>query len=575
MKNNRILRIAALALISAAAGMAQLTPEQKEADFNVLASLYAKHYAPYEWKKQAFGFDMLRTGSWLERVRQSKSDLDFYEICVEYVASLRDTHDSFALPSDFVASLSIGLDIYDGKVLIETINRTRLPAARFPFAVGDELVSVDGVEAAKLLEDFAKYAIQGNPRSTRRLAAARISVRPQSRMPHAPDLGDSATVVIRRMSGAEETYVLPWTKTGTPLKVGPVPSPRLTASAGGNGNRGASRADLEDPESPVPAYEKVWRELQFSGVGDSEGLLGYGARTPVFNPPPGFTLRLGGAAADFFLSGTYQAAGQRIGFIRIPNYGSLSNVVLQQFEREIAFFEQNTDGLVIDQMRNTGGFLCFGENIVARLVPGEFRPIGYELRASRSRLVGFDAALNSARAANADQWIIDLYENLFRQINQSYSENRGLTGPIPLCGASMTRQSATDAAGRPIAYTKPFVMLIDEFSTSTADSVPAMLQDAGRGILLGMRTNGAGGTNTRFDAGAYSEGTAGMTLGTMTRKAPIATPDYPTAHYIENIGVQPDIVVDYMTRDNLLQAGRPFVNAFTEAIVEAIRTGRR
>ncbi len=564
IKNIGLILLASLAPVCSG----QLTPEQKEEDFKVLTALYSKQYAPYEWKKQAFGFDMLRTGPWLDRVRQSKDDLDFYEICVEYVASLHDTHDSFSLPSDFFATLNVGLDIYDGKVLIEGINRVRLPVARFPFVVGDEVVSVDGVPVERLLEDFAKYARQGNPRSTRRIAAARIAGRPQSRMPHAPDVGESATVVIRRMSGVEETYTLPWTKTGTPLKVGPVPNPKQTAAV-----RAAVNEDYEPAEEPTPDYEKAWRDVQHAGVSEPHALIGYGARAPIYALPAGFTVRFGTAAVDFFFSGTYQSAGQRIGYIRIPSYGSLSPVVLAQFEREIAFFEANTDGLVVDQMRNPGGFLCFGENVVARLTPGEFRPVGYQLRATRARLVGFHNSLQNARAAGADQWIIDLYESLYLQMNQAYSENRGLTGSLPLCGPSMTRQAATDAAGRSIAYTKPLLMIIDEFSTSTADSVPAMLQDAGRGILFGWRTNGAGGTNTAFATGAYSEGFTGMTLGLMTRKGPISTPEYPAEPFIENIGVRPDIQVDYMTRDNLLQQGRPFVAAFTEAIVNAIRTG--
>jgi hypothetical protein len=35
-------------------------------------------------------------------------------------------------------------DIYDGRVLIDAINRTRLPAAQCPFAAGDEIVAIDG-----------------------------------------------------------------------------------------------------------------------------------------------------------------------------------------------------------------------------------------------------------------------------------------------------------------------------------------------------------------------------------------------------------------------------------------------
>jgi hypothetical protein len=38
----------------------QLTVDQKVFDFQALAGLYAKHYAPYDWKLAQFGFDAVR-----------------------------------------------------------------------------------------------------------------------------------------------------------------------------------------------------------------------------------------------------------------------------------------------------------------------------------------------------------------------------------------------------------------------------------------------------------------------------------------------------------------------------------
>jgi C-terminal processing protease CtpA/Prc len=114
-------------------------------------------------------------------------------------------------------------------------------------------------------------------------------------------------------------------------------------------------------------------------------------------------------------------------------------------------------------------------------------------------------------------------------------------------------------------------MLIDEFSTSTADSVPSMIQDARRGLLYGKRTNGAGGNNTSFDGGPYSEGVTGMTLALQVRSNSIATTDYPVSNLIENVGVRPDFEADYMTKDNLLQSGFPFVNDLLQHTVSVIR----
>src|SRR5688500_8136737 len=152
-----------------------LTPAQKDSDFRYLASLYSTYYAPADWKKELFGFDLLNLKPWLERVARTETDLDFYELMVEYVASLNDTHDRFSLPSDFSATLGFGTDIYDGERLVDSLNRIQLPASRYPFTTGDELVSVDGIDAQQYLKDYAKYAASSTPTAVKRLAAARIT----------------------------------------------------------------------------------------------------------------------------------------------------------------------------------------------------------------------------------------------------------------------------------------------------------------------------------------------------------------------------------------------------------------
>src|SRR5436190_13554305 len=229
MKNAIVLT---LIILASTASAQNLTSAQKEADFRHLAGLYATYYAPIDWKKQLFNFDALSIKPWLDQVAQTKTDLDFYEVCVAYVASLNDTHDAFSLPSDFVARLGFTTDMYDGVLLIDSLNRTLLPVSAYPFTTGDELISVDGVAVQKLLQDYAKYAVQSNPISTQRLAAARITIRPQSVIPHATDAltSKTASVVIKRQNGNLETYTIPWSATGTPLEVGPVPSPKSVAS---------------------------------------------------------------------------------------------------------------------------------------------------------------------------------------------------------------------------------------------------------------------------------------------------------------------------------------------------------
>ena len=538
-----------------------LTPSQKESDFRFLASLYATYYAPYEWKKQLLGFDLMNIQPWLNRVAATTTDLDFYEICVEYVASLNDTHDHFTLPSDFVARLPITADVYDGKVTIETINRAALSATTYPFEIGDEIVSVDGKSSEQLLKDFAKYATYANPISTRRLAATRIISRVQSLMPHATDVGDAATVVVRRQSGALETYTIPWQKTGTPLEVGPV----------------AKKPPIS-VQSNSSDYMRLLDETRWSGVageqGAENGVLNFGSRSPIFlaGLPSTFTRRLGGSSADFFYSGTFKYEDLTLGFIRIPNYAPASQAAQSQaFQAEIDYMQANTDGLIIDEMRNTGGNLCFGEDLATRVIPYQFQATGFQLRAYWTRMLNFYNVYVAARDGGAPADVVAQYLAIYNAMAGANAALRGLTDPIPLCTSSLTR------SGIASAYRKPLMLLIDEFTISTADSFANMIQSSGRGTLYGMRTNGAGGNNTTFDAGPFSEGLAGMTIGIQTRPHPFVIDGYPTSIYIENVGVRPDIVSDYMTRDNLLQNGAPFIQGFLSEMAKQVRArpGRR
>ena len=542
-----------LSALFASSGIAQLTDSQKVFDFESLASIYSKRYAPLDWKQTLYGFNALDLSTWMDRVHATSNDLDFYELMVEYVADLQDGHDSYQLPSSFVAQLGIGVDIYDGKVLIEGISRSVLPVSQFPFTIGDELVSVDNTPVATLLQSFAKYARYGNNRSTQRAAASRIVTRIQSRMPHATDVGDSAVVQVRRASGNLETYTVPWLKSGLPLdKIDPVPMPQRQAPKA----RTSAESTGTDP----------LLELQHSADPDPAGLLGYGSTAPVFNPPQTFVSR----PTTYFVSGVYTSGGNRIGFIRLPNYEPTdTTAALNQFAGEIAYMQTNTDGLVIDQMRNTGGLLCYGESILSYLIPSGFRPLGYEVRATREYLQLFAARLDSAKFSG-NAMLIAQYQMLYDAVNAAFAGNRGRSVPVPLCGPTFTRTEPKDKNGVGLAYSKPMIMLTDEFSVSTADSVAAMFQDNNRGPLVGWRTNGMGGSNslntTRWQVGAYSEGDTGVTIALMSRANPVSVPGYPVTNYIENVGVQPDIPVDYMTLSNLLNGGRDFVAAFTDAI---------
>jgi len=560
----RLLAIAAGLLATCSLAFCQLTTQQKIDDFQYLAGLYAKNYVPYEWKRDTQNFDLLNIGPWLDKITAAQTDLDFYDVMSQYVSSLNDAHDTYQLPSTFTAYLHFIVDLYDGKAIIESIDRDRLPAAEFPFEIGDELVSIDGKPVDDLIDQLSRYDVAANPRSTRRFAANLLTVRPQALIPHAVDLAPFAAVTITRRIGKTETFNVPWAKTGLPLlNDGPVPSPKMKADARTAGEQDDYLAPLRDllncqlPQSKVMAVR------------------GFGAVTPIFKMPSNFTQRLGTRSTDQFFSGTFQSGGFRIGFIRIPSYApSNLNNALSQFATEIAFMQANTDGLIIDEMRNPGGSVSYVNVLLQYLMPKGFRAIGFELRATSNWVASISSSVESAKAQGAPQYIINLLLAIYDAIHQANSENRGRTGPIPLDDITLDRDPVTDSKGNVLAYTRPIMLMVDELSASGADMFPATFQDNARGIIFGMRTMGAGGNVVGYNAGPYSEGFTSLTQSLMVRKNTMKVDDFPETAYVENVGVRPDIVQDYMTKDNLLQDGAPFVKAFTDAMVNYLRQSR-
>jgi len=579
----RFVLVALLLTIGIAAPRAQdaLTANQRDTDLIQLASRYAKWYAPYEWKRDVIGFDLYRLTPWLQRIHHS-DDLDFQEALREYVASLGDAHASIVFPSPFSALLGFSVDIYDGRVLIDAVNRSLLPAGQYPFGMGDELVALDGEPVQSLIASFGKYLAAGNERSRDRLAAGRIVARSQQLMPHASQLGDTAVASIRLSStGALNTFVIPWVKTGIGVdSQGPLPGPRrgnglifrdpetIGVTAAGQRNRALLHpADLRVADNTLPAYmEPILPLLNGSVPGLTDAVLGVGARTPIYGPPAGFVLRLGTQPSHFFLSGVYVSNGVRIGLLRIPTISPPNTALaLQQLDQEIAFFNANTDVLVVDITRNPGGFLPTAEAFAQRLIPRPFRTIGFEIRATASWVNGFADRLTSALNAGAPPEVIQNFRDAFNEVLRAYNEERGRTAPIPLNAIG-----SLELPPAPVAYAKPLLVLVDEFSISSADMLAAILQDNHRGPLLGMRTMGAGGSVVGFNCTAFTESVCTVTLSLMNRGIVISTPDYPPTPYIENVGVRPDIVVDYMTRANLMTRGAPFVEAFTQAAVKLV-----
>jgi hypothetical protein len=297
---------------------------------------------------------------------------------------------------------------------------------------------------------------------------------------------------------------------------------------------------------------------------------GSGVRNPYYRLPENFQTRLGRGSTDFHFSGTYTSGGKRIGLLRIPSFDPPDvNGALDELFLELLILNQLTDGLVVDITRNPGGS-CYGAIALEMMIPWEFDLPGDEIRATLEMLAALDRELQILRDLGRPEFEIRQVESLANQVRTALNENRGRTGAIPFCGDTFQHSPIRDRNGNLLGYLKPMIVLTDEFTVSWGDIFAAAIQDSGRGPLFGYRTNGAGGTVGFAPAGFFSETVTALSLTLGVRHRVIGFEDLGATNTIENTGIRPEIPYDFMTEENLIGGGVPFVTAFTQAMIAHI-----
>jgi hypothetical protein len=119
-------------------------------------------------------------------------------------------------------------------------------------------------------------------------------------------------------------------------------------------------------------------------------------------------------------------------------------------------------------------------------------------------------------------------------------------------------------------YTKPMIVLTDNFTLSAAEIFTMFVQDNGRAPIVGTTTDGGGGDVVSFDAGSYSEGSTRITLGVIERGMPFQVPGFPALSYYDGVGIYPDVWLDYMTASNLQTGGVDFLGGALSALASQL-----
>ncbi len=501
-----------------------LTPEEKKADFEQLASIIKSQYGPYEYKKALLKLDVDAMAAQYAKEAETMSNMAFYHSINRFVAAFQDSHFRSSVQTNYLSSLGFVADRINGAVLIDRLIPELLTPDVFPFERGDEIVEFNGKPVAETLEEIASYLPSGYKETGLRMAATYLGHRPASALP--PQKGFAILTIRRGTSDILEKIKLPWYGAGQldedadPLLAWSLAKPDF------------SKLSVEDVFENLPKGEQAFR---------CQGTT----RTAI---PRGAVL----LTATPFVAYYHPTPKGNIGYLRIPHYswGEQEEVRFQQYEYVVSELEKNTVGLIIDQDHNCGGSVFFLERMVGLFATKPYQGLNFQFLASRAEYLTFKTWVDaeSRFTLQGRDWlgVVDL-------VRRAWANGDRLA-------PKTTFHNNRELQPNGIRYTKPILMLVDEMSGSGGDAFPAMLQGMQRAKLMGVRTMGAGGHVQAAPGLNYSSNKLNLTKSLFYRPDGVA---------VENNGAVPDIAYQ-PTRDDFLYKYKNYQKRYLEELEKLI-----
>jgi len=562
-----ILTLAALALTPWATSPAAFAGENHPAidvamkdAITAMKTVYEGTYAPTKWKQDHFGWSLDAEYNRALSDIQSRASVpgtpmtaqDARDIVKNFIYSTKDYHVSVTFQSTEVSELPFTVRSAEGRYFIVYINKARLGETVFPFNVGDELVTFDGLPAA---DAVAKVIAEVTPNITetdRALAELSLTRRRGTKGYHVPK-GPIMVGIKKKGETAVTERQLIWEH--APERVAPY---RPVA--------GATKAAPN-------AFDRLLKKqmsFDFEGVAADENPHGLGTKKSYL---PALGKKIWEASSEHFDAYIAMSDTRKmIGVIRIPSYvPSDTEKALKSFAEIVKHMEEMTDGLVIDQLNNPGGSVFYLYSLVSMLSDHPMKNPLHRMSITPADVMDAVSVLDELRAvkddATAREVIGDSFDGYpvdyqFAQFFKAYANTivqdwdggRTMSRPYWIAGVDKINPN-------PVHYTKPILIVTNELDFSGGDFFPTIMQDNARAKVLGTRTAGAGGYVSDFTI-PNLVGIAGFRVTQSIAERVSGNP-------IENLGVTPDFPVA-MKAEDLENGYKPFAKSVLDTMLSMI-----
>lgn len=513
-------------------------------DLEFIKQSFQAGYAPAEWKKKHFGWDLnaeikSAKSQVLGFQERSTSIKKFHRVLKKFFQSTQDYHVTALFYSTESASLPFRIQEAEGKYYFTYINRAKLPAEDdFPFNVGDELLSFGHLPVNEALKELRENEIGINNHLTDCALAEIYLTNRFGRLGHQVPHGQINIAGCKIGSKTPITYTMKWRY--SPEKIGAPPNylAKHLMKASQLEERGFNNYFLK--QFVIPQYETLVT-LKEEDEDDTEVL---GSRKS-FVPNLGTIIWEADKEAIFHAYIFDLEDGKIGGYIRIPSYVPDDvEEAIAEFESLISTMEQTVDALVIDQVNNPGGYLLYVYGLASMLSDKPLTVPKHRLTLTQEDIyyanlymtLWEDIETDEEAKETLDGFINSLPINLdlvkgfldhFHFVDEEWKSGKHLTRPCYLYGIGPLQPHPKTH------YTKPLLVLVNQLDFSGGDFFPAILQDSGRATIMGMNTAGAGGFLAKVDfPNMHGISTFSFTASIAERSDEIL---------IENQGVKPDV----------------------------------
>ncbi|MDP1879323.1 MAG: protease-like activity factor CPAF [Parachlamydiaceae bacterium] len=556
-------------------------------DLMIIKQYYDIHYAPLEWKKEKYGWDL--NEAYEKSVEEilitpELSTKQFHQIVQKFCNSMHDYHVKAIFLSSEYATLPFTVTEVDGRFFIDCVNKSKLPEGRLQIKVGDEIIGFGEQTPQEVMKEL-KSAYESksiNPKTNSSMLAIGLTQRFGYLGDEVPK-GPIIITVKTYPSEKETSYQLMWNYHPeiVPHYLDFMQSIHLFPEALKKNN-----IDLidnrwrEDVEMSTPFIDLYMDLLQEDSV--------IGKRNS-FVPRLGNPMWINGDEffeddidysdtdnhADTFLNdkrtndwNAYiyrNKKGKKIGYIRIPRYRGDEQDV-GYFGEIIERMEKETEALIIDQVNNPGGLVFYMYELASMLTSKPLSTPHHCIKLTYGDAIYASEYLEKIRIHEVikkpmnhphlivknNSFIQGLFvKNYFESILSEWYQGKTLTKPIHLWGVDMINPHPH------YRYTKPLVILINELDTSGGDFFPMIFKNNERAVLFGTETAGAGGC------------TNAVSLPNQTGIA-LITNTWSIVDCIENKGAVPDFRYEITIKD-VISNYAPYAEALNQVVDQLIK----